>query len=204
MARIAMTGGPGAGKTTLLLALQARGYTIVGDSPRAIIQDRLQRGLSPRPDADTFVHETLRMDIDNYVRHAATPGYVFFDRSVLDALCGLDHLTTHTFRRSFSCRHGKRSTRTTPNAITRSSTLSGFTGSRRRGTVGSTAINSSSSPRFRLPSGVRLCSKRWQIATPNHRCATIESRIRCHASNSASACRPISSTSGDAPHMSKI
>lgn len=36
MARIVMTGGPGAGKTTLLLALQARGYTIVGDSPRAI------------------------------------------------------------------------------------------------------------------------------------------------------------------------
>ena len=93
MARIVMTGGPGAGKTTLLLALQARGYTIVGDSPRAIIQDRLRRGLSPRPNADAFVHETLRMDIDNYVRHAATPGHVFFDRSVLDSLYGLDRLT---------------------------------------------------------------------------------------------------------------
>ena len=30
------------GKTTLLLALQARGYTIVGDSARTIIQDRRQ------------------------------------------------------------------------------------------------------------------------------------------------------------------
>jgi predicted ATPase len=39
------------------------------------------------------VHETLRMDIENFVHHAATPGHVFFDRSVLDALCGLDRVT---------------------------------------------------------------------------------------------------------------
>jgi predicted ATPase len=93
MSRIIITGAPGAGKTTLLLALQARGYTIVGDSPRAIIQDRRRRGLSPRPDASAFTHETLRMDIENFVQHAATPGHVFFDRSVLDALCSLDHIT---------------------------------------------------------------------------------------------------------------
>jgi predicted ATPase len=92
MSRIAITGGPGAGKTTLLLALQARGYTIVGDSPRTIIQNRRSRGLSPRPSASEFVHETLRMDIENFVRHAATPGHVFFDRSVLDALGGLDRV----------------------------------------------------------------------------------------------------------------
>jgi predicted ATPase len=93
MSRIVITGGPGAGKTTLLLALQARGYTIVGDSPRTIIQDRIRRGLSPRPNAHESVHETLRMDIENFAHHAATPGYVFFERSVLDALCGLDRLS---------------------------------------------------------------------------------------------------------------
>ena len=52
----------------------------------------MRRGLSPRPSAHAFVHETLRMDIANFVQHAATPGYVFFERSVLDALCGLDRL----------------------------------------------------------------------------------------------------------------
>ncbi len=93
MSRISITGGPGAGKTTLLLALQALGHTIVGDSARAIIQDRLKRGLSPRPNADEFTHETLRMDIENFMQHAATPGHVFFDRSVLDSLYGLDHFT---------------------------------------------------------------------------------------------------------------
>lgn len=93
MSRVVITGGPGAGKTTLLLALQARGYTIVGDSPRTIIQDRLGRGLSARPHAHEFVHDTLRMDIENYGRHPATPGHVFFERGVLDALCGLDQIT---------------------------------------------------------------------------------------------------------------
>ncbi|MEO7912599.1 MAG: AAA family ATPase [Roseiflexaceae bacterium] len=93
MSRIIITGGPGAGKTTLLLALQERGYTVVGDSARTIIQDRRRRGLSPRPNADEFTRETLRMDIENFVHHAATPGQVFFDRSVLDALCSLDRLT---------------------------------------------------------------------------------------------------------------
>lgn len=93
MSRVVITGGPGAGKTTLMLALQALGHTIVGDSARAIIQDRRRRGLSPRPSAHEFMSETLRMEIVNYNDHAATPGYVFFDRSVIDALCGLDHVT---------------------------------------------------------------------------------------------------------------
>lgn len=93
MSRIVITGGPGAGKTTLLLALQTRGFTVVGDSPRTIIQDRLRRGLSPRPSPHDFARETLRMDIQNFEQHAATPGYVFFERGVLDALCGLDLAT---------------------------------------------------------------------------------------------------------------
>jgi predicted ATPase len=93
MSRIIITGGPGAGKTTLLLALQARGHTIVGDSARTIIQERRRHGLTPRPEAHEFAQQVLRMDIENYVNHAATPGHVFFDRSVLDALCSLDRVT---------------------------------------------------------------------------------------------------------------
>ena len=93
MSRIVITGAPGAGKTTLLLALQAHGYTIVGDSARTIIQNRRRRGLSPRPDPYAFAQEALRMDIENFLHHADTPGHVFFERGVLDALCGLDRVT---------------------------------------------------------------------------------------------------------------
>jgi predicted ATPase len=92
MSRIIITGGPGAGKTTLLVALQARGYTIVGDSARTIIQGRRSRGLSPRPGAEEFAHDVLRLDIENFVQHAPSPGHVFFDRSILDALCLLDQV----------------------------------------------------------------------------------------------------------------
>ncbi len=96
MPRTIITGGPGAGKTTLLMALQARGYTIVGDSARTIIQGRRSRGLSPRPGADEFARDILRMDIENFGRHDASPGHVFFDRSVLDALCWVNQLSPLT------------------------------------------------------------------------------------------------------------
>ena len=92
MSRIVITGAPGAGKTTLLLALQARGYTIVGDTARTIIQDRRSRGLSPRPDPYAFARQILCIDMENFVQHASNPGPVFFERGVLDALCGLDHI----------------------------------------------------------------------------------------------------------------
>jgi len=92
MSRIVVTGGPGAGKTTLLLALRARGYSIASDSARTIIQDRRMHGLSPRPNAHEFAQEVLRMDVENFACHAATRGPVFYDRSILDALCMLDQM----------------------------------------------------------------------------------------------------------------
>jgi predicted ATPase len=93
MPLIVITGAPGAGKTTLLTALQRRGYPIVGDSARTIIQDRRRRGLSARPDPYAFAQEAVRMDVANFVRHSDSSGLVFFERGVLDALCALDRAT---------------------------------------------------------------------------------------------------------------
>jgi predicted ATPase len=92
MSRIVVTGGPGAGKTTLLLALQARGYTIVADTARTIIQDRRRRGLSARPDPYAFAHEILRIDVENFLQHGASRSPVFFERGVIDALCLVDRV----------------------------------------------------------------------------------------------------------------
>jgi predicted ATPase len=93
MSRIVITGAPGGGKTALLLALQARGYTIVGDTARTIIRNRRSRGLNPRADPYAFMQEILRIDCENFARHATNPGPVFFERGVLDALCGLDQIS---------------------------------------------------------------------------------------------------------------
>jgi len=87
---VIVTGGPGAGKTTLLSALAAMGYDTVDDSARAIIAKRLARGASRRPDAVAFGQEILHRDIGKYLRQRHTSTWVFFDRSLIDAL-GLLH-----------------------------------------------------------------------------------------------------------------
>jgi predicted ATPase len=83
---VIVTGGPGAGKTTLLAELAAMGYATVEESARAIIAERLARGASPRPDALVFAREILRRDIERYLDQARSSRWVFFDRSVIDAL----------------------------------------------------------------------------------------------------------------------
>jgi len=90
--RVIVTGGPGAGKTTLLTALEGRGHACVPDTARAIIQDRLRRGSSARPDPAEFASAILRMDIERYREASTWPGPVFFDRAIPDALCMLHDL----------------------------------------------------------------------------------------------------------------
>jgi len=90
MKRVVLTGGPGAGKTSLLLALQDRGYAVVHESARAIIQERRSSGRSPRPEPLAFAQEILRRDIEHFDQRSSLSGSVFYDRGILDALCMLD------------------------------------------------------------------------------------------------------------------
>src|SRR5207245_747479 len=60
---------------------------------RTIIQRRRRCGLPPRPHPLEFAQTVLHEDIEKYRRSASDSGYVFFDRSVLDALCMLDQVT---------------------------------------------------------------------------------------------------------------
>jgi predicted ATPase len=90
MPRVVITGGPGAGKTTLLAELAARGYTIVDESARAIIAERLASGASRREDPLAFAREILRRDIEKYFWQQYTSNPVFFDRGVIEAI-GMVH-----------------------------------------------------------------------------------------------------------------
>ena len=92
MPGIVLTGGPGAGKTALLCELGRRGYTTVDESARAIIAERVARGLSARPELPTFAREILRRDVEKYMRVAPGPEWIFFDRGVLDALALLQEV----------------------------------------------------------------------------------------------------------------
>ena len=100
MRRIIVTGGPGAGKTTLLAALRAAGHTAVDESARAIIQERLACGLSPRPPALEFARQILHRDIAKY-HQPPERDLVFFDRGIVEALCMVDQaarLEAHELR----------------------------------------------------------------------------------------------------------
>ena len=96
--RVVVTGGPGAGKTVLLDELTRRGYPVAADSARAIIRERVARGLPKRPEPGEFAFEILGRDIEQYraaeVREEPSggSGLHFFERSILDAIGMLDHL----------------------------------------------------------------------------------------------------------------
>ena len=84
--RFVLSGGPGAGKTTVLAALAVRGHHSVPESARAIIQERLEARLAPRPTPVEFAREILHRDTVQYRTTRVTDRPVFFDRGVVDAL----------------------------------------------------------------------------------------------------------------------
>lgn len=83
---VALTGGPGVGKTTLLAALRDAGHATVAESARALIAERRASGQSPRPPPAEFARELVRRDTRAYTAAAAQPGWVFFDRGLVDSL----------------------------------------------------------------------------------------------------------------------
>lgn len=86
MPRVIVTGAPGTGKTTLLTALAALGHRVVPESARAVIAERLDAGLSPRPAPARFALDILQRDIAQCRREPDGPGWVFFDRGLPEAL----------------------------------------------------------------------------------------------------------------------
>lgn len=86
MLAIPFAGGPGFGKSTTLAALEARGQQCVPESARAIMQERMSKGLPRRPVAREFAEQILRRDQASYRAMQHIKGPVFFDRGVIDAL----------------------------------------------------------------------------------------------------------------------
>ncbi len=87
---IVLTGGPGTGKTTLLVALADRGYPVMPEAGRAIIQDQHLIGgpIGVRQDTAAavlaYANAQLIWDLRSYRAAQALTGPVFFDRGVID------------------------------------------------------------------------------------------------------------------------
>lgn len=81
------TGGPGSGKTTLLNALQAKGYTVMAEVGRAIIQREQAKDSDVLPWANrqSFYEAMLVQSIADY-RQCTTDTVVLWDRGIIDSI----------------------------------------------------------------------------------------------------------------------
>lgn len=92
---ILISGCSGGGKSTLLKTLKARGYHVVEEPGRRIVEAEQTHGGNALPwtDVEAFLHRTLDLAIADHKTAQDLDGPVFFDRGVVDAAVALSHVT---------------------------------------------------------------------------------------------------------------
>jgi predicted ATPase len=92
---VVISGCSGGGKSTLLTELGRRGFFTVEEPGRRIVRQELQGDGSALPwkDGSAFARRAIDMALKDRASAAALKGWVFFDRSLVDAAVALQHLT---------------------------------------------------------------------------------------------------------------
>jgi predicted ATPase len=92
---VVISGCSGGGKSTLLAELDRRGYAVVEEPGRRIVQEeRERRGAAlPWVDPQAFARRAIAMSLEDRASAVARESWVFFDRGLIDAVTGLQHLT---------------------------------------------------------------------------------------------------------------
>ena len=92
---VVISGCSSGGKSTLLAELGRRGHAVVDEPGRRIVKDELAGdGLAlPWVDPKAFLRRTVAMALADQASAIASDGWVFFDRGLIDATAGLQHLT---------------------------------------------------------------------------------------------------------------
>ncbi|MFN3515194.1 MAG: AAA family ATPase [Phenylobacterium sp.] len=92
---VAISGCSGGGKSSLLAELTARGCQIVEEPGRRIVRQELAAGGSALPwvDAAAFARRAVEVALADLAAADALPGWVFFDRGLIDAACALEQAT---------------------------------------------------------------------------------------------------------------
>jgi predicted ATPase len=92
---VVISGCSGGGKSTLLAELARRGYAVIEEPGRRIVQEELAGNGAALPwvDAAAFARRAIAVALAD--RAAAEPldGWVFFDRGLIDAAAALQHVT---------------------------------------------------------------------------------------------------------------
>lgn len=92
---VVISGCSGGGKSTLLAELNRRGYSVIEEPGRRIVREETTSGGTclPWTDMAAFLRRAVAMSLADRVSAAASTGWVFFDRGLVDAAAGLQHLT---------------------------------------------------------------------------------------------------------------
>ena len=90
---ILISGCSGGGKSTLLDALGQRGYAVVEEPGRRIVEQETRNGGSALPwtDMRAFARRAIELSRSDLTAAARFSGTVFFDRGLVDAAVALEH-----------------------------------------------------------------------------------------------------------------
>ena len=92
---VVISGCSSGGKSTLLAELARRGLAAVEEPGRRIVLEELAGNGTALPwvDAEAFLRRAIAMALADRAAAVAHEGWVFFDRGLIDAAAGLEHLT---------------------------------------------------------------------------------------------------------------
>src|SRR5271170_7352603 len=93
---VVISGCSSGGKSTLVAELGRRGHAVVEEPGRRIVKEELKNEGSALPwvDAIAFLRRAGAMALADRASAGALDGWVFFDRGLIDAAAGLQHLTS--------------------------------------------------------------------------------------------------------------
>ena len=92
---VVISGCSGGGKSTLLAELGRRGHDVVEEPGRRIVKQELESGGRALPwvDGPAFARRAIAMALADQAAAGGQPGWVFFDRGLVDAAAALQHMT---------------------------------------------------------------------------------------------------------------
>jgi predicted ATPase len=92
---VVISGCSGGGKSTLIAELAGRGHSVIPEAGRRVVRDALATGSGPVPwdDPIAFAHRVLALAQADRAAVPPEDGWVFLDRSAIDAASALASLT---------------------------------------------------------------------------------------------------------------